>query len=150
MRTILLVFLLMLVIIPYSVMGNYTARATPSETIAPVETAGYNSLIDSFGGDESPEDEDAAEINWTGMVEAIASPYVDLMGVMFYLMAFSIPFISMWIAQEKTWIPLGAGILLVGFATMSGWIPAEYQMPIIIFVALSIAAVIWMLLRDRL
>lgn len=149
MKAFIFIFLIVVLFVGISTAA-YNERPTPSVTIAPVDTTGYNSLIDSFGGNETPEDEDAAEINWTGMVEAIASPYVDLMGVMFYLMAFSIPFISMWIAQEKTWVPLGSGILLIGFATMNGWIPAEYQMPILVFVALSIAAVVWVLLRDRL
>jgi hypothetical protein len=55
----------------------------------------------------------------------------------------------MWIAQEKTWIPLLTGIIVLSFATLAGYIPAEYGIAVMAFIALSIAAIVWTLLRSR-
>ncbi|MDD5501527.1 MAG: hypothetical protein PHH57_07620 [Candidatus Omnitrophica bacterium] len=128
---------------------GFHARATPSETIAPVDTSAYSSFIEAIGGDDSPDNETEAAINWTQAGIAISAPFTDLMGSAFFFVLLSIPFVAMWIAQEKTWIPLLTGIIVLSFATLAGYIPAEYGIAVMAFIALSIAAIVWTLLRSR-
>ena len=131
------------------ITNSFHARATPSETIAPVDTSAYSSFIEAIGGDDSPDNETEAAINWTQAGIAISAPFTDLMGSAFFFVLLSIPFVAMWIAQEKTWIPLLTGIIVLSFATLAGYIPAEYGIAVMAFIALSIAAIVWTLLRSR-
>ncbi|MFA5456942.1 MAG: DUF2341 domain-containing protein [Synergistaceae bacterium] len=134
---------------PTGTATGFHARATPSETIAPVDTSAYSSFIEAIGGDDSPDNETEAAINWTQAGIAISAPFTDLMGSAFFFVLLSIPFVAMWIAQEKTWIPLLTGIIVLSFATLAGYIPAEYGIAVMAFIALSIAAIVWTLLRSR-
>ncbi len=128
-------------------INPYQARATPDHTIAAVSTRAYENFTESFGGDDLG---DASETpDWSGMVDSIFIPYTDLIGPGFWALLLAIPFIAMWIAQDKGWIPLTGGIIIFAAAVMLGWIPAEYQLPVYGFMALAFVGVIYVLMRDR-
>lgn len=124
--------------------GSYYPRIAAVGTIAPVSTQAYNALRESFNTTNG-----TAGFNFTGMGEALAMPFTDQMGGLFYAILLAIPFIVAWIATGKTWMPLVGGIVIMGFSITAGWIPAEYTMPIMIFIVLAVTGIVWLLLRDR-
>jgi PKD repeat protein len=129
----------------------YPNRVAASQTVAPVDTRAYVALVAAIGGNHTPDNEtDAVDVNWTGMVDAVASPYTNAMGVLAWFILLAIPFIMIWLVQGKAWVPLTIGIIGGSSLLALGYIPAEYTTPIIIFLALSVAGIFYTLwTRER-
>lgn len=134
----------------YTPVPINTSLPTPDVTIAPVDTSAYQSLVDNVVSDEVPANETAAAINWTLFGETLVMPYTSMMGSLFFLILFSIPFVGMWVVGEKSYGLLIGGMLFIGFATMAGYVPASYQIPVFAFMALCAVGLIYSLVRGRL
>ena len=128
----------------------YPIRAAASVTVAPVDTAAYVALIDAMGGNVTPTNETDATINFTGIVEGGMLPYTNAMGIFAWFILLVIPFTMLWIVQGKAWIPLVLGLMVASAALMMGYIPADYAMPVMAFIGLSVAAIVYSLYKgDR-
>ena len=125
------------------------ARTTvaPTHTITTVSTHAYNQMIEAFGANRSPTTEEEARINWTTLLSGVTYTFTDLMGALFFVILFAIFFVPLWLMQKDLTLPGIVGIILGGFAFM--FIPVEWHLGIITFIAMSIVAVIYGLMKDR-
>lgn len=127
--------------------SGYARRSAPVTTIPTVSTSRYNELLNAFGGSEN---ETTADIDVDALAGAIVAPYTDLMGIAALVILVASPFILMWIGQEKSSnVPLIVGILVVGGFSVFGWIPADYWMPVMCFITISVVGLVWLIMRDR-
>lgn len=133
----------------YTPVPINTSLPTPDATIAPVDTSAYNVLVNQVIKNTTPANETEAAINWTLFGTALAMPYTSMIGGLFFLILFSMPFIVMWVVGEKAYGLIVGGILFAGFATMAGYIPAEYQLPVYGFLAIASVGLIYSLVRGR-
>ena len=117
------------------------ARVTSSTTITPVSTHAYNVIINSFGGNRSPTTESEARINFTQFLFGTTYTYTDIMGNLALVIIFAIPFILMWLMQSDLTIPGIIGIIIGGFLFI--FLPAEWHMAPVAFIALSIVSVVY-------
>jgi len=127
--------------------SNYPTRVSAVSTVAPIDTRAYLAVIDSIGGNTTPANETDSVINFTGAIDAGMMPYTNIMGGLAWLLVIAIPISMIWIVQGKAWIPLILGIMLSGSLLAMGFIPADYAMPIMAFIGLSVAAIIYTLYK---
>jgi hypothetical protein len=128
------------------VIQSFT-RVTASATITPVSTHAYNVILNSFGGNRTPANESEARVNFTQFLFGTTYTYTDLMGNLALVIIFAIPFILMWLMQSDLTIPGIIGIILGGFLFL--FLPAEWHMAPVAFIALSIVAIIYGLYMRR-
>lgn len=130
-----------------TITSKTSARTMAANTITPISTQAYNDIWNSFGGNESPDNETDALINWTEFLGADLSVYTLLIGYLAFVIIFAIPFVLMWLMQSDM-VPAGiAGIIIGGFMLL--WLPAEYSLLAGVFVVLAIVAVVYSLLKER-
>jgi len=97
----------------------------------------YNSIMDNF-----------TDMNWEGLTEAATTPFTNVMGRMFYVVLFILPFVLMWKQQETMTIP---AIVAMFFGTiLIGFVPEQYKTLITFAVILSFAANFYLMSRNRL
>jgi len=121
-------------------------RPRASATIPTLSTDLKDDLIDSLGGETVPEpDEDT--INWTGLISTIAGAYTSVLGPLAYTLIFSIPFLMMWITQRDMTLPGLVGALFGLFIIVR--LPAEFHLVAVTFIVISIVAVIYSLVKER-
>lgn len=119
------------------------------KTTAPIPTldeAPYLLLTGAFGGNNQL-NETTEGVDWLGMKDAAERPYTDAIGPFFYVIIFAIPFVMQWLRQGSMAVPAAIGIILGGI--MLAKTPAEYHLAAIAFIALSILAVVWGVIKDR-
>jgi len=119
------------------------------KTTAPIPTldeAPYLALTGAFGGNNQL-NETTEGVDWLGIKDAAERPYTDLIGPFFYVIVFAIPFLMQWLRQGSMAVPAAIGIILGGI--MLAKTPAEYHLAAIAFIALSILAVVWGVIKDR-
>jgi hypothetical protein len=112
---------------------------TASVTLAPVDTMGYTMLHNAIGGSTQNTNE---SINFSGVVSSVEYPYTSTMGSVALIVMIAVPFLMLYIAQGKAWIPLIIGIILVSVLYSMGFIPAEYIMPVDVFIGLAVCGVL--------
>ena len=148
--TILVVaFLLVLLIVPACAAGNMTpipTRPRATEPIDNVSTSLVDDLINSLGGETVPEPGEDT-INWTGLISTIGGAYTSTLGPLAYTLIFSIPFLMMWITQRDMTLPGLVGALLGLFIIVR--LPAEFHLVAVTFIVISIVAVIYSLVKER-
>lgn len=130
-----------------TLISKTSARIMASATFTPVSTQAFQDLYDSIGGNTSPVNETAAEINWTQFLGATLEPYTLLMGSLALVIIFAIPFVLMWLMQQDMTPAAVAGIIIGGF--MLAFLPPEYSLLAGIFVVLALLAVVYSLLKER-
>ncbi|MCK9576280.1 MAG: hypothetical protein M0R51_10180 [Clostridia bacterium] len=97
----------------------------------------YNNLMDNF-----------TDMNWEGLTQSATTPFTDVMGRMFYVVLFILPFVLMWKQQETMTIP---AIVAMFFGTLLiGFVPEQYKTLITFAVILSFAANFYLMSRNRL
>lgn len=119
------------------------------KTTAPIPTldeAPYLALTGAFGGSNQL-NETTEGVDWLDMKDAAERPYTDLIGPLFYVIVFAIPFLMQWLRQGSMAVPAAIGIILSGI--MMTKTSAEYHLAAIAFIALSILAVVWGVIKDR-
>lgn len=147
-KVVWVVLLAMCVVVGIASGGNFTRpTADPSETIASVNTTGYNLILTSIGGNTSPANATDAKINWTQFISATILPFTAQMGYLAYVIIFAIPFILMWLMHSDMVPAAIAGIIVGGFGL--AFLPAEYSLLAGVFVALAFVAVVYSLLKER-
>jgi hypothetical protein len=123
-----------------------TSRPRATSTIAPVSTALSVDLLGAIGGEEIPEPGDEA-IDWVALIGATAGAYTAPLGPLAYVIIFAIPFLMMWITQRDMTLPGIVGALLGLFIIIR--LPAEFHLVATTFIAISIVAVVYSLVKER-
>ncbi len=148
--TILVVaFLLLLLMVPAYAADNMTpipTRPRANESIDNVSTSLVDDLINSLGGETVPEPGEDT-INWTGLISTIGGAYTSILGPLAYTLIFSIPFLMMWITQRDMTLPGLVGALFGLFIIVR--LPAEFHLVAVTFIAISIVAVVYSLVKER-
>ena len=124
--------------------GILRPRAT--EPIDNVSTSLVDDLINSLGGETVPEPGNDT-INWTGLISTIGGAYTSVLGPLAYTLIFSIPFLMMWITQRDMTLPGLVGALFGLFIIVR--LPAEFHLVAVTFIAISIVAVVYSLVKER-
>jgi len=126
--------------------GTITVRPRASATIPTLSTDLKDDLINSLGGETVPEPGEDT-INWTGLISTIGGAYTSILGPLAYTLIFSIPFLMMWITQRDMTLPGLVGVLLGLFIIVR--LPAEFHLVAVTFIAISIVAVVYSLVKER-
>ena len=121
-------------------------RPRASATIPTLSTDLKDDLIDSLGGETVPEPGEDT-INWTGLISTIGGAYTSILGPLAYTLIFSIPFLMMWITQRDMTLPGLVGALFGLFIIVR--LPAEFHLVAVTFIAISIVAVVYSLVKER-
>lgn len=121
-------------------------RPRASATIPTLSTDLKDDLIDSLGGETVPEPGNDT-INWTGLISTIGGAYTSILGPLAYTLIFSIPFLMMWITQRDMTLPGLVGALFGLFIIVR--LPAEFHLVAVTFIVISIVAVIYSLVKER-
>lgn len=88
-----------------------------------------------------------ADGDWEAVAETSTYPYTDLMGKLFYLVLFLLPFGIMWMKQQTMTIPVTLAMILG--SVLIGFIPEQYKKFLILMIWLSFAVNLVSLGRDR-
>lgn len=85
--------------------------------------------------------------DWESVAETSTYPYTDLMGKLFYLVLFLLPFGIMWMKQQTMTIPVTLAMILG--SVLIGFIPEQYKYFIILMIIMSFGVNLYLLGRDR-
>jgi len=121
-------------------------RPQAVKTLPTLDEGPYQHLIDAFGGDHQLNDTTDG-VDWLGIKDAAEEPYTAALGSLFFALIFALPFVMQWIRQGNMAIPAVLGIILGGI--MLTKTPAEYHIAAVAFIALSVLAVVWGVIKDR-
>jgi hypothetical protein len=130
-------------------------RAKTSENITMLDEEPFEMLMDSWGAKFDWDNETSCDdmathnntYNFTLFSMAIAEPHINIMGNLFFFFLFSMPFLMMYLRQENVLIPSIIGLILGG--TILNFLPAEFHLGAVSFIALSITGVLYILLKER-
>lgn len=131
------------------------AREKETENVDMLDEEPYENLMDSWGSRFYwDNDTDCGDMimenrtyNFTLFSMTIADPYINIMGNLFFFFLFSMPFLMMYLRQENVLIPSIIGLILGG--TILNFLPAEFHLGAVSFIALSITGVLYILLKER-
>lgn len=127
--------------------NKYPDRPAASTTVALPDNASYELLLDFLGSGESwNETSGAGAMNWTALLEAIYYPYNVVFGSLAGVLIFAIPFMMGWIRQRDMTVPGIVGIIFGAFIVLM--LPAAYHIVAWTFIAFSVTAVIYSLLKE--
>ena len=143
---LILIGCLLLVGVASAYDENASFRPKATAPIPTLDESPYLALIEAFGGNNQL-NETTEGVDWLGIKDAAERPYTDLIGPLFYVIVFAIPFLMQWLRQGSMAVPAAIGIILGGI--MLAKTPAEYHLAAIAFIALSILAVVWGVIKDR-
>ena len=129
-----------------SYISAIPTRPRATEPIDNVSTSLVDDLINSLGGETVPEPGEDT-INWTGLISTIGGAYTSILGPLAYTLIFSIPFLMMWITQRDMTLPGLVGALFGLFIIVR--LPAEFHLVAVTFIVISIVAVIYSLVKER-
>ena len=86
-------------------------------------------------------------INWTGLIGAGYDAYENPLGPLAAIIIFALPFLMMWISQKDLTLPGIVGALLGLFIIVR--LPANWHVAAVTFIAISVVAVIYSLVKER-
>lgn len=120
-------------ILTYNVLVQREISNTPIETF---NESDYNSVM------QNVQDED-----WEGLAGDSTKPFVYILGRLFYLILFVLPYGLMWMKQQKLTIPVVLSLFLGSL--FIGFVPEQYKHVLIGFIGLSYAVNLYMITRER-
>lgn len=131
---------------PGAITVSSSIRPRASATIPTLSTDLKDDLIDSLGGEDvTAAGEDT--IDWPALVGTTAGAYTGTLGPLALLLIFAIPFTMMWITQRDMTLPGLAGALLGLFIIVR--LPSDFHLVAVAFICISIMAVIYSLVKER-
>ncbi len=113
-----------------------TERAPATTKADPFDESNYNSIM------ENVENED-----YEGIMSDSTKPFTDIIGRLFYLILFVLPFGLMWQRQQTLTIPVVLSLILG--ALLIAFVPENWKNVLIIAIALSYAYNLYMITRER-
>lgn len=121
-------------------------RPKSSVAIPTLDEGPYDHLMAAIGGTHQL-NETTEGVDFLGIKDAAEEPYTAALGSLFFALIFALPFVMQWIRQGNMAIPAVLGIILGGI--MLTKTPAEYHIAAVAFIALSVLAVVWGVIKDR-
>jgi hypothetical protein len=85
--------------------------------------------------------------NFSMFTYAISMPFTLIMGNLFFVLLFSLPFLMLWLRQESMNIPVVVGIILG--AGIFLFLPAEYELAAKGILAVALTGGLFLVLKDR-
>jgi hypothetical protein len=126
------------------VQVNEMYRPKASATVQVEPTEAYTAVMQAIGGNASFT---GSFPSFLTIIAASLTPYTAVFGNIALVIVFLIPFLMMWLMQRNLTLPGVIGIVLGGIIYTR--LPSEYQLVSIAFIALSITAIIYSLLKER-
>ena len=97
--------------------AGWIPRPTTTTHQTPINESAYEQLDDSL---------QAANPSWTDFTDAIANPYISMMGSIFYLFLFGVPLLMLYIRQDSMNIPATFVFMFGAFILVL--LPPQWQM----------------------
>jgi len=121
-----------------------TYRMTKTNTsVPPLDNDAADEFSDSLGGGEWRYN----NFNFTQSMSALSLPYTSMLGNLFFLFLFGMPFLMAWIRQNNTAIPMVWGLVVGG--SMLLFLPLEYRFTATLILVLAIVGGLWMVFKER-
>lgn len=119
-----------------SLLEFHTAvsRMNATEHLAPIAETHFQEYLNNI-----------TDLNATGIMATSMLPFTDVIGRMFYVVLFGLPFVFMWLNQGKLTIPVT--LLMITGSTFIMLVPQTFIGAVAIFVALSWGANLYKLSR---
>ena len=117
---------------------EWTPRETTSTHQTPLNESAYNKLDDSL---------QAANPKWTDFTDAIAKPYLDQMGSIFFLFLFGVPLLMLYIRQDSVNIPATTVFLFGAFVIVL--LPPQWRMIGRALLALALFGAFFSFMKER-
>jgi hypothetical protein len=136
----------------YTVLGFPYNRNYAYNPVDLLDQANYLNFIGLFGafdtGRASQDGPAGEDVDWSKIISISLNPFETHLGAhLAMVIIFSIPFIMQWLMQGNSIVPAVSGMVLgVLIITL---LPADYYLVAVTFIALSILAVIYSLLKER-
>lgn len=112
--------------------------AGAGDTITELNMTPYNSILDVVSS-EDPDYED--------FLYALTMPHTSIIGSLFYVVLYGVPFIVMWVSQGSSKIPAVLGCML-GPALLGAFNP-EYINISVLFIIIALFGLIYSLYKER-
>jgi hypothetical protein len=119
-----------------TLVARVTANA--SNVITNISTGRFDNFTEQWGGYSNTT---VGPPNWGMIVQSVVQVYPDFMGQVAWLVLFVIPFMMMWVAFSDI-IPVAIVGIFFGLYVFA-YIGAQYQGLAILFIAISVAGVLW-------
>lgn len=91
--------------------------------------------------------ENLEEDDWEGLAADATKPFTYILGRLFYLVLFVLPYGLMWMKQQKLTIPVVLSLILGSL--FIGFVPEQYKEVLIGVIALSYAVNLYLITRER-
>ena len=115
-----------------------TAASIPN-----ISTAAYDAFDAAMGSGNWTDN----LFNFSGSMSALSLPFVTVMGNLFFLFLFGMPFLMAWLRQSNTAIPMVWGLVVGG--AMLLFLPLEYRFTASLMLVLAIVGGLWMVFKER-
>ena len=123
-------------------------RIKTDNTTDNIDDTAYYALLNAMSGQIEGEPINESTVpDFLKFAESVTAPYTNIVGNLFFMIFFSAFFLMIWIRQENLAIPSTIGIITGGY--ILGFAPPEFRLTAILFIALSIFGIIYMLLKER-
>lgn len=111
-------------------------REISGDTIETFDEDNFNSVM------QNVEEED-----WEGIAADSTKPFVYILGRLFYLILFVLPYGLMWMKQQRLTIPVVLSLFLGSL--FIGFVPEQYKHVLIGVIVLSYAVNLYLITRER-
>jgi len=149
-RTGLFIIIFLAVLIGFGSAGNYTRdNASLASPITTLDETPYDALVTAFqpaGNSTNVTDTTDLVPDIPGALHLSLSVFQDTWGDTALVIIFAIPFLMAWIMDMNVTLPSVMGIITGGFIFWR--LPEQYQLIAIGFIAMSVIAIIYSLLKE--
>ena len=151
-------------------LSHSREKATDSDKAELLGETAFKSLMESFGvrtwegqygewnetggawtwGEGECIDQSNKTINifdWALFSGTIAMPFTAIMGNVFFVFLFGMPFLAQWLRQENMIVPCVTGIILG--AVLIGFLPVEFHLMSVLFIGICITGILYIGLKER-
>lgn len=112
--------------------------AGAGDVITELNMTAYDSILDVFGSEDP---------DYENFLFALTMPHTSIIGSLFYVLLYGVPFIFIWIAQGSAKIPAILGCMLAPL--MLGAFNADYVPIAILFILLTLFGTVYTLYKER-
>lgn len=137
------------IIVASSIAGNWTRpNASTATPITTLDDSYTDTLQDMFTSNSSNVTNTSdLLVDIPGLAYLTMTVYTDVWGNIGAVIIFAIPFLMMWIMGGSVTLPAVIGIMEGGFILYR--LPEQFHLVAIAFIALSVIAIIYSLLKER-
>lgn len=112
--------------------------AGAGDTITELNMTAYNSILDVIGSEDP---------DYESFLFALTMPHTSIIGSLFYVILYGVPFLFIWIGQGSAKIPAVLGCMLA--PVMLGAFNADYIGISVLLILLTLFGVIYTLYKER-